>query len=60
MLFIHCYPVAGVMIAAGSLFVMIGSRDKELGMIQMAGLEYILVQLSSLMMDQLVQVGNAV
>lgn len=60
MLIALSYPVAGVMISAGSLMVMIGSRDKGLSMINLAGLGYILVQLSPLLMDLLVQVGNAI
>ena len=54
------YPIAGVMIAAGSLFVMIGNKEKGYSMITTAAIGYILVQLSPMMMDLLVQIGNEV
>jgi hypothetical protein len=54
------YPIAAVMITAGCLFIMVGNREKGMGMIQMAGLGYILVQLSPLLMKLLVEIGRTV
>lgn len=52
------YPIAAVMITAGCLFIMIGNREKGLGMIQLAGIGYILVQLSPLFLKILVSIGS--
>lgn len=54
------YPIAGVMLAGGSLAIMIGMRDKGYSMIQMAGVGYILVQMTPLFLDLLVGIGGAV
>lgn len=54
------YPIAGVMIAGGCLFIMCGQRDKGMGMLQNAAMGYILVQLSPLMLKLLVGIGGSV
>lgn len=53
------YPVAGVMIAGGCLFIMVGNRDTGMKMLQNAAIGYILVQLSPLFLDLLVGIGSA-
>lgn len=52
------YPIAGVMLAAGCLFIMIGSKEKGMDMIKNAAIGYILVQLSPILLKILVQVGT--
>jgi hypothetical protein len=54
------YPIAGVMLTGGALAIMIGMRDKGYSMIQMAGIGYILVQMTPLFLDLLVGIGGAV
>jgi len=54
------YPVAGVMIAGGCLFIMVGSRDRGMQLLQNAAIGYILMQLSPLMLDLLVGVGEGI
>jgi hypothetical protein len=54
------YPIAGVMIAGGCLFVMIGNREKGMQMLQNAAIGYILVQLSPMFLKLLVGVGGTV
>jgi hypothetical protein len=54
------YPIAGVMIAGGCLFIMIGSRDKGMDMLRNASMGYILVQLSPLLLKLLVGIGAQV
>ncbi|MFZ4454358.1 hypothetical protein [Salibacterium aidingense] len=54
------YPIAGVMIAGGALMIMIGQKDKGYSLIQNSAIGYILVQLSPLMLELLVGIGDAV
>jgi hypothetical protein len=54
------YPIAGVMIAGGCLFIMCGNREKGMGMLQNAAIGYILVQLSPMMLKLLVGIGGSV
>lgn len=54
------YPIAGVMIAGGCLFIMIGSKDKGIDMLRNASIGYILVQLSPLLLKILVGIGAGV
>lgn len=54
------YPIAGVMIAGGCLFVMVGNRDRGMSMLQNAAIGYILVQLSPMLLKLLVGVGEAI
>jgi hypothetical protein len=51
------YPIAGVMIAGGCLFILIGQKDKGLDMLKNAAIGYILVMLSPLFLKILVQIG---
>jgi hypothetical protein len=48
------YPVAMIVVLGGALFVMIGDKSKGFSMMQGAGLGYVLVQLTPLMLDILV------
>lgn len=54
------YPIAGVMIAGGCLFIMVGSRERGMQMLQNASIGYILVQLSPLLLKMLVGIGEQV
>lgn len=54
------YPIAGVMIAGGCLFIMCGQRDKGMQMLQNAAIGYILVQLSPMLLQLLVGIGGSV
>jgi hypothetical protein len=54
------YPVAGVMIAGGCLFIMVGSRDRGMQLLQNAAIGYLLMQLTPLMLDLLVGIGGSV
>ncbi|WP_309121512.1 hypothetical protein [Paenibacillus sp.] len=54
------YPVAGVMIAGGCLFIMVGNRDRGMQLLQNAAIGYLLMQLSPLMLDLLVGIGESV
>ncbi len=53
------YPIGLVMMLGGGLFVMIGNSDRGFGMIQKAGLGYILIQMLPIMMDLLVEIASA-
>ncbi|MNI98350.1 hypothetical protein D3C73_1571790 [compost metagenome] len=54
------YPIAGVMIAGGCLFIMIGNREQGMKMLQNAAIGYILVQLSPMFLEMLVGIGGGV
>lgn len=54
------YPIAGVMIAGGCLFIMVGQRDRGMGMLQNAAIGYILVQLSPMLLKLIVGIGESV
>ena len=54
------YPIAGVMIAGGCLFIMCGNREKGMSMLQNAAIGYILVQLSPMLLKLLVGVGSSI
>ncbi|PAE20475.1 hypothetical protein CHH80_10700 [Bacillus sp. 7504-2] len=54
------FPVASVVIVGACFFFMFGNADKAWGMIQNAGLGYVLIQVSPLILNVLKQVGNAV
>jgi len=54
------FPVASVVIVGACFLFMFGNSEKAWTMIQNAGLGYILIQVSPLIMDVLKQVGNAV
>jgi len=53
------YPIGLVMMLGGGLFVMIGNSEKGLGMVQKAGIGYILVQILPLLMDLLVEIAKS-
>jgi hypothetical protein len=53
------YPIAGVMIAGGCLFIMVGNREHGMKMLQNAAIGYILVQLSPMMLKLLVGIGGS-
>jgi Type IV secretion system pilin len=54
------FPVASVVIVGACFFFMFGNAEKAWGMIQNAGLGYVLIQVSPLILNVLKQVGNAV
>lgn len=53
------YPISLVMMLGGGLFVMVGNADRGFGMIQKAGLGYVLVQMLPLLMDLLVEIAKS-
>lgn len=54
------YPVAMVVVLGGALFIMIGNKEKGFGMMQGAGLGYVLVQMTPLVLNILVDAMKAV
>lgn len=54
------FPVASVVIVGACFLFMFGNSEKAWGMIQNAGLGYVLVQVSPLILNVLKQIGNAV
>jgi len=48
------YPVALVVVLGGSIFVMIGNSEKGFSMMQKAGLGYLLVMITPMILDVLV------
>jgi hypothetical protein len=53
------YPIGLVMMLGGGLFIMIGNSDRGVGMIQKAGLGYVLIQMLPLLMDLLVEIAKS-
>jgi hypothetical protein len=53
------FPIASVVIVGACFFFMFGNAEKAWGMIQNAGLGYVLIQVSPLIMDVLKKVGDA-
>jgi nitrate reductase NapE component len=53
------FPIASVIIVGGCFFFMFGKSDKAWTTIQNAGLGYILIQVSPLILDVLKKVGDA-
>ena len=53
------YPIGLTMMLGGGLFIMIGNNDRGLGMIQKAGLGYVLIQMLPLLMDLLVEIAKS-
>jgi len=53
------YPIAMVVVLGGALFVMIGNKEKGFTMMQSAGLGYVLVQMTPMVLDILVQAMKA-
>lgn len=54
------YPIAGVMIAGGCLFIMVGNRERGMDMLRNAAIGYILVQMSPMLLELLVGIGSNV
>lgn len=54
------YPVAMVVILGGAIMVMINQKEKGFGMMQTAGLGYVLVQMTPMVLNILVQAMKAV
>src|SRR5690606_2986321 len=54
------FPIASVVIVGACFLFMFGNSEKAWAMIQIAGLGYVLIQVSPLILDVLKQVGNAV
>jgi hypothetical protein len=53
------YPIGLVMMMGGGLFVMVGNADRGFGMIQKAGLGYVLIQMLPILMDLLVEIAKS-
>lgn len=51
------YPIGLTMMLGGGVFIMIGNSEKGIGMIQKAGLGYVLIQMLPLLMDLLVEIA---
>jgi hypothetical protein len=49
------YPVAMVVVLGGALFIMIGNKEKGFSMMQGAGLGYVLVQMTPMVLNILVE-----
>ena len=54
------FPIASVIIVGGCFFFMLGNSEKAWSTIQNAGLGYVLIQISPLILNILKQIGNAV
>lgn len=54
------FPIASVIIVGGCFFFMLGNSEKAWSTIQNAGLGYVLIQISPLILSVLKQIGNAV
>ncbi|MEK4666572.1 hypothetical protein [Niallia sp. FSL R7-0271] len=54
------FPIASVIIVGGCFFFMLGNSEKAWSTIQNAGLGYVLIQISPLILSILKQIGNAV
>lgn len=54
------YPVAMVVVLGGALFIMIGNREKGFSMMSGAGLGYVLVQMTPLVLNILVEAMRVV
>lgn len=54
------YPIAGVMISLGAIYIMAGQKEQGVKFLTNAALGYILVQLAPLILSLLVGVGSSV
>lgn len=54
------FPVASVIVVGSLFYFMFGNSEKAWGLIQNAGLGYVLIQVSPLILEVLKQIGNAV
>ncbi|MDM5330343.1 hypothetical protein [Neobacillus sp. CF12] len=53
------YPVAMIVVLGGALFIMIGNKEKGFSMMQGAGLGYVLVQMTPMVLNILVEAMRA-
>ena len=54
------YPIASIVVLGGALFIMIGNKEKGFTLMQGAALGYILVQMTPLLLQVLVDAMGAV
>lgn len=54
------YPIATIVGLSGALFIMVGSQEKGFGLIQRAGLGYIILQMVPLLMKLLAEIAKAI
>lgn len=54
------YPIAMVVVLGGALFVMIGNNEKGFGMMQKAGLGYVIVMIAPMILNVLVDAMDGV
>ncbi|WP_220459931.1 hypothetical protein [Niallia taxi] len=54
------FPIASVIIVGGCFFFMLGNSEKAWSTIQNAGLGYVLIQISPLILNVLKQIGGAI
>ncbi|MED4057452.1 hypothetical protein P4654_25450 [Niallia taxi] len=54
------FPIASVIIVGGCFFFMLGNSEKAWSTIQNAGLGYVLIQISPLILNILKQIGNTI
>jgi hypothetical protein len=54
------YPICMVVVLGGALFIMIGNKEKGFTMMQSAGLGYVLVQMTPLVLNILVQAMKSI
>ncbi|RDY70341.1 hypothetical protein DXT76_13835 [Halobacillus trueperi] len=54
------YPVAMVVVLGGALFIMVGNKEKGFSMMQAAGLGYVLVMMSPMILNILVDAMKGV
>lgn len=54
------YPVAMVVVLGGAIMVMINQKEKGFGMMQTAGLGYVLVQMTPMVLNILVEAMKAI
>lgn len=53
------YPIGLIVMLGGGLFVMIGNKEKGFGLIQQAGIGYLLVQSLPMLMNLLVEIAKS-
>jgi hypothetical protein len=53
------YPIATLVALGGGLFIMIGNKERGFGLIQQAGIGYLVVQMIPLLMKLLVEIAKS-
>jgi len=53
------YPISLTMMLGGGLFVIVGNSERGFGMIQKAGLGYVLIQMLPMLLDLLVEISKS-